>query len=158
MSLSHISEERESSVSSGDDWVQQLRADLEQVLDKIKSTGTFASTGEIPNFVLPEIHIPGVGQVDCPLSEASAQAVIAACHQAPFGLGEKTIIDKTVRNTWELNPDKFEIRSPQWQQQLNRIVKQVTTDLGIPSTYQVEAQLYKMLLYEKGAKFKGHTE
>jgi hypothetical protein len=33
--------------------------------------------------------------------------LISQCQQAPFGRGEKTVLDTEVRRVWELNPDQY---------------------------------------------------
>jgi hypothetical protein len=66
---------------------------------------------------------------------------------------------KAMRNTWELNPEQFALRNPLWQQYLDGIVATVAESLGIENGAEtVQAELYKMLLYEKGAMFKAHKE
>lgn len=61
----------------------------------------------------PDIFVQDVGPIGLPLSESQAKALIAKAHQAPFGKGSSTIVDTSVRNTWEINPDQFQLRSPQ---------------------------------------------
>lgn len=41
--------------------------------------------------------------IGLPLSKVDAQKIIDASHQAPFGRGTETLVDKAVRNTWELS-------------------------------------------------------
>ena len=65
-------------------------------------------------------------------------------------------MDTTVRKTWELNVDQFELKNPAWQRMLDEIVGKVKTRLGVCS--EIEAMPYKMLLYEEGAMFKPHKE
>lgn len=61
-----------------------------------------------------------------------------------------------MRKTWELNHDQFSL-SPEWQGYVNTITKRACYELGV-SGDAVTAELYKMLLYEKGAMFKPHTD
>lgn len=46
--------------------------------------------------------------------------------------------------------------SPQWESTISAACKLVAQQLGI--TAPVRAELYKVLIYEKGAMFKPHTE
>ena len=85
-----------------------------------------------------------------------AQKIIQAAHQAPFGRGEETIVDTSIRNTSELDPTKFTL-SPGWTDYIRRLKVQVCEDLGVPNV-EVRADLYKMLLYETGAMFKPHAD
>lgn len=73
---------------------------------------------------------------------------------------EETIIDTSVRKTWELNSDQFELRNPQWTSYINDITARAISELGFISNNvdAVQAELYKLLIYEKGAMFKLHKE
>lgn len=62
----------------------------------------------------------------------------------------------SVRNTWELNPDQFELRNPEWNDYVKGIVQCVGDELGVNAPFS--AQLYKTLLYSKDAMLKSHTE
>ncbi|EON69319.1 hypothetical protein W97_08579 [Coniosporium apollinis CBS 100218] len=143
--------------SSGD-----LKMDILDCLDAVQCVGSFATLGKLDGIVEPDIYInlsAGATHVHVPLLEEHAKAIIAVSHQAPFGKGTETIIDASVRKTWELNHNQFELRNPEWQQYVAQIAKKVAAELGISrGTGTFQAQLYKMLLYEKGAMFKAHTD
>lgn len=133
-----------------------------ECLDSLQSVGSFATFGKLDSIVEPDVYInvpAGATRIHVPLSEEHAKAIITVSHQAPFGKGTETIVDTSVRKTWELNHDQFELRNPEWQQYMAQITKKVADELGIfRVTGTFQAQLYKMLLYEKGAMFKAHTE
>ena len=65
-----------------------------------------------------------------------------------------------MRRTWELNNDQFHLENPSWKEQFDGIVANALEELGLndDEVCETEAQLYKMLLYEKGAMFKAHKE
>ncbi len=46
---------------------------------------------------------------------SDAEAVKSRCAQAPFGKGERTVVDKTVRDTWEIDASKVRTASVLWQ-------------------------------------------
>jgi hypothetical protein len=133
-----------------------IKSQLFHCLSEVYCAGSFATFATCPNAANPGIMIAGIGRVGLPLSERDAQAIIKISHQAPFGKGSNTIVDTAVRNTRELNLDQFKLENPSWQQTLQGIVTEVKEKLGICS--EVEAVLYKMLLYEEGAMFKPHKE
>ena len=140
-----------------------VREDLLTSLNGIEHDGTFFSyalLGDVFKTIDPLIQVEGVGPIALPLREEQAQAIATASHQAPFGKGTETVVDTSIRNTWELNPERFSITNPKWEQEfLPRIISKVVKDLGITyGPHHVSAQLYKMLLYEKGALFKEHQE
>ncbi|RYP90606.1 hypothetical protein DL770_003273 [Monosporascus sp. CRB-9-2] len=131
-----------------------LRRRLRNGLDSITTKADFVTL--LADKADPDIFVEGVGPISLPLSEVQAKKLITKSHQAPFGKGSETIVDTSVRNTWEINPEQFQIRSPQWKGFLDNVLRKVARGLGISSP--ISAELYKMLLYEKGAMFKAHTE
>ncbi|KAK5149252.1 hypothetical protein LTR04_007275 [Oleoguttula sp. CCFEE 6159] len=107
--------------------------------------------------VQPGLYIEGIGIVGLPLGERDAKAIIQASHQAPFGKGNETLVDVTVRKTWELNADQFQLRNPAWSKFLQKILDNTAEALGVHVS-GLRAELYKLLLYEEGAMFKLHQE
>ncbi|KAJ3458590.1 hypothetical protein MRS44_012699 [Fusarium solani] len=132
-----------------------LKDELLQAIENIQVDGTFASSSAV-NRLSAGVFVHGVGDIATPLSEFQACQMIAKAHQAPYGKGSDTIVDTSVRNTWELDPSQFELRDPTWTAQVQVLCKQVAKTLGINGT--IKAELYKMLIYEKGAMFKAHTD
>lgn len=51
----------------------------------------------------PSLKIQGLGTIGIPLSTHDAEAIKSKAQQAPFGMGEKTVIDTNVRDTWEID-------------------------------------------------------
>ncbi|PYH44662.1 2OG-Fe(II) oxygenase [Aspergillus saccharolyticus JOP 1030-1] len=141
--------------SSGESIMSDLPSEMLAALDGIETTAAFSSFGKFP-VVDPGIHVADIGHIYLPLNRSQAQQLITKAHQAPYGKGSETLVDTSVRNTWELNSDQFELRRPDWNAHLREIAARVARDLGIESRISVE--LYKMLLYEKGAMFKPHTD
>lgn len=80
------------------------------------------------------------------------------CHHAPFGKGSRTIVDESVRKTWELNADQFDLLSPSWPSVVNRVTKEVAQELGCSPKTSIKANIYKMLLYVEGAMLKPHKD
>jgi hypothetical protein len=136
-----------------------LRAELEECLSDIQSSGSFAVFGRLKNPPNPGLYLKKGGPISLPLSDRDAEVIIAASHAAPFGKGEETIVDTSVRKTWEISPTDFEIRNKSWEQFLGSVVAMASTGLGIHAAGMgISAELYKMLLYDKGAMFKSHQE
>jgi hypothetical protein len=141
------------------DELQGLGERLEECLDGIQSTGSFALFGKLQNPPNPGLYLVNGGPIGLPLSDHDAQVIIAASHAAPFGKGHETIVDTSVRKTWEISPGDFEIKNPAWPSFLRDIVKKVSAGLGVdPAGKGVSAELYKLLLYDEGAMFKPHQE
>jgi len=145
---------------SSHDYILNLKEGLSDALDSIQSSGKFAAFEQLGSFVDPEIFVPGIGCIRLPLQEQTARSLIQTCHQAPFGKGDQTIIDISVRNTWELDANQFELRNPAWTKYIKQITRSALKELGFDEEdmFGIRAELYKLLLYEKGAMFKPHKE
>jgi hypothetical protein len=79
---------------------------LVRALKAIDRPGTFCTSGGGPS-PLPGLEVAGVGPVGLPLTSAQVPELIKRCRQAPYGKGEKTIVDTSVRRVWQLEPDRF---------------------------------------------------
>lgn len=58
------------------------------------------------------MELTDVGTVSLPLEEAGAERVKSKCTQAPFGKGERTVVDRDVRDTWEMDANAVSRTSP----------------------------------------------
>ncbi|EFY95707.1 2OG-Fe(II) oxygenase superfamily protein [Metarhizium robertsii ARSEF 23] len=133
-----------------------LMDDLLSALSSIKTPGSFASFGVLPQPPPAGLFVDNVGDITMPLSEVQARQLIAKARQAPYGKGSATIVDTAVRKTWELDSGQFRFQSPHWPGFMRHLCAQVALNLGINAP--IAAQIYKMLIYEKGAMFKAHTD
>ncbi|KAK1829087.1 hypothetical protein QBC39DRAFT_311798, partial [Podospora conica] len=123
------------------------------LLESITSLGSFAALAKIN--VHPHIAIDG-RSITAPLQPQQALEMISLARQAPFGRGTETIVDRSIRNTWELDPTQYQITDPAWERAVRRACRFVAKELGI--TAPITAEPYKMLIYEEGALFKAHTD
>ena len=96
----------------------------------------------------PCLEVDGVGPVELPLKPKVVKQLIKVCKVAPYGKGTKTVVNKKVRNSYELSPSKFHL-SDVWTQSIEEATRQVATQLGLPED-QLQAKPYKLLLYERG--------
>ena len=156
-SSSSSSEEDESSENDHD--VDNPRDEIVRILQGVYSPGSFATSGSCwAKFVMLGIEVDGIGLVGLPLSDAQAKILAARCEQAPFGRGSKTIVDTCVRNTYQLAPEQFKITNPHWESEISSLLSNVRQDLGVQSHLKVEAQRYKLLLYEERSFFAMHRD
>ncbi|KAE9962857.1 hypothetical protein BLS_009949 [Venturia inaequalis] len=133
-----------------------FRSSLRECLGKVTSAGSFSTYHHSPSFPNPGLYIKGFGLVALPLREDDAKAIANLSTLAPFGMKEKTIVDTTVRNTWELNASEFGFQNPAWNPFFTDLVRQAMVGLGVESAVRPES--YKLLLYEEGAFFKAHKD
>ncbi|KAH8668890.1 hypothetical protein BX600DRAFT_435403 [Xylariales sp. PMI_506] len=132
----------------------QWKRRFTDILDSIETFGTFATSVRVPSFPIPGLKIAG-NQINLPLLPRDAEAIKSVCSQAPFGRGAETVVDTTVRNTWELAADQFEYTNPNWTGYLTALADEVAGGLGLR---HVRPHVHKLLLYEKGSFFKPHKD
>lgn len=107
-------------------------------------------------YINPGLKIKGVGSIGLPLTDGVAHAVAGVCKQSPFGKGDVTLVDESVRKTWELDTTEFSCCNPSWSQYIKTLAEQVMQNLGVEAPGRAEA--YKLLLYEEGAFFRAHRD
>ncbi|KAJ3510104.1 hypothetical protein NLJ89_g4866 [Agrocybe chaxingu] len=151
-------EEEEDELSDGDD----LRDDLEEALDdsNFSFQGSFYHASVLVNAPNPCLHISGLGLVGLPLSKRDAKALMSCATMAAFGHGERTVVDKEVRDTWEIEPSRVMFVNQGWEQYINGVVcHEVCKSLGVTIwNTPPRMELYKLLLYEKGSHFLPHQD
>jgi len=106
-----------------------LKQQILELLAQVKGSGTFLSTGSQP-FVFPGIQVTGVPEISFPVTTSQVKALIARSHKAPFGKGSKTVVDPTVRSTWDIDAGEISFHNKVWQTLLDNIISQVQVDLG----------------------------
>ena len=128
---------------------------LEELLESLGDSISFAASGSLTP-VMPGLELKGIGSIGTPVSAADAKRLVAKASLAPYGRGEETIVDPNVRRVWQLEPSQFVLRNTEWNAHLAAIVDAVKAEFGIRQ--KVNAQLYKLLVYEKGSFFAPHRD
>lgn len=145
--------------SAGPDPQSIIKNNLSYRLDNVRYAGSFAAAHSSQWIIDPGIHVDQVGDISLPLTIGDAKALMTVGIQAPFGRGSDTVVDKSFRNTVELNPERFQLRNTAWPVALQEYIRRLGRELGFPdSPSGIKAELHKLLLYEEGAMFKAHTE
>jgi hypothetical protein len=134
---------------------QELRP-LEAVLAGVKQPGDFFVCGamEMP---MPWVEIEGAGTLSFPVPDAQIAAIVRRAERAPYGRGEETIVDTSVRNVWQIAPAKVKIEGKSWAANFETILSKVRTGLGCDDA-GVSAELYKLLVYDRGGFFLAHRD
>jgi len=136
--------------------MEQLKKEVVNCLNAVKGSGKFVSIDTV-KFVFPGLTVEGVGEIAYPINDAQAKELIQQAHKAPYGKGHETVLDDTVRSTWEIDADKLSFKGNQWEDVINKIIKKIKPELGLED-YTISAHLYKMLIYEKGDFFLMHKD
>jgi hypothetical protein len=121
--------------------------ELETLLSDLPQPGNFYAYGakEIP---MPKVEVDRVGIVSFPISVDQIKKIIEQATQAPYGRGAETILDTSVRKTWQLPPEQVHISGKSWSSHFKAIIADVKKQLGCHEV-SVEAELYKLLVYGK---------
>jgi predicted 2-oxoglutarate/Fe(II)-dependent dioxygenase YbiX len=124
-------------------------------LATVSRPGTFFVTGS-EQMLAPGLEVKGIGPIGLPLPALQAQQLIAVAERAPYGRGEQTVTDIAVRRTWQIGADRVRIRGRHWPAVLQAIVTRVAEGLGLDEP--IDAELYKMLIYDQGSFFVPHRD
>jgi hypothetical protein len=129
---------------------------LEALLAGVKRPGDFYVHGtlEVP---LPLVEVDGTGVLSFPLPDAQVRELIAQASLAPYGRGEETLLDTSVRKVWQIAPEKVRIGGKSWPQTFEDILSRVSAGLGCKRSV-VSAELYKLLVYDRGSFFVSHRD
>jgi len=128
---------------------------LANMIGEATRSARFCVSGGLP-VVDPELEVEGLGVVKLPLKPAAAKMLVARCQAAPYGKGTRTLVDTRVRKTFELDPKNFRLGHA-WTSAITQATRAVAGPLGLPAD-QLEAGLYKLLVYEKGGFFLPHCD
>jgi predicted 2-oxoglutarate/Fe(II)-dependent dioxygenase YbiX len=128
---------------------------LATILRAVRRPGDFYAFGTtvLPT---PSLEVEGVGPIALPLLPIQAKQLIAVAQRAPYGRGQDTVVDTQVRRTWQIGADRVRIGGKRWPSTLDDIVARAADGLGV--TDPVNAELYKLLIYDEGCFFVGHRD
>lgn len=130
--------------------------ELEEALEdrNFSYPGSFYHASLLPSAPNPYFAISGLGIVGLPLNDRDARRIISCATLAPFGKGERTLIDKDVRNTWELDSARISFANHKWAKYIkDEVCVEVCKSLGVDlGDNPPQLELYKLLLYEKGSQ------
>ena len=129
--------------------------ELAELLSTVQRPGDFFASGRL-ELLAPRLTVDGVGQIALPLLPVQAEQLIALAERAPYGRGAATIVDTNVRRTWQIGSDRVRIDGKRWRATLDRVVALAATGLGVDEP--VSAELYKLLIYDKGSFFVSHRD
>ena len=116
-----------------------------------------SASARLPADVL-ELSIDGIGRVPLPLRPAQARALKGVANPAHFGRGEETLLDPSVRDTWEIDPQSVTLGGARWDAALTEALEELGVQLGIPGSSRLRPELHSMLVYGKGQFFAPHQD
>jgi len=101
---------------------------LEKLLEKLRTSSQFYSTG-VRQLAMPTITIEGIGRLSFPILEVQTERLVAKAQRAPFGRGEKTVTDLSVRKVWQLPAEAVTVIGNAWKTTMDEILKTVRPPL-----------------------------
>jgi predicted 2-oxoglutarate/Fe(II)-dependent dioxygenase YbiX len=132
-----------------------ITQELAKILSQVDRPGDYFVSGRA-EFLAPRIEVEGVGPIALPLLPTQAKQLIKAATRAPFGRGTETVVDTNVRRTWQIEAGRVSIGGKHWPKTLDDIVTRAAEGLGVKGP--VTAELYKLLVYDKGSFFVSHRD
>ncbi len=130
---------------------------LAQLLVDAEPAGADSAMLLLPGDVL-SLEVADLGPVKTPIRAAQAKQLIAAARPAGYGRGEQTLSDASVRDTWEVTPDRVSLGGPCWQTHLDAALEYFCQELGLPAGARLTAELHSLLVYGKGQFFLPHQD
>ena len=135
--------------------MSSIATDLAHLLEGVLRSGDYCTSGDC-EILPPGLEVEGVGPIALPLLPGQAERLIAAADRAPYGRGGQTLVDMQVRRSWQIDADRVRFRGRRWSESLAGIVARVAEGLGVSDP--IEAELYKLLVYDEGAFFVPHRD
>ena len=130
--------------------------EFETLLRSIDRPGGFCTHGR--NYVpMPSLEVEGVGMLSFPVPASQVRALVAVAEPAPYGKGDRTLVDTSVRHCRQIGADHIRLGGVTWAATLQGILDAVAAGLGCPPG-RLQAQLYKLLIYETGGFFSAHRD
>ena len=129
---------------------------LSDLISLINRPGDYCVYGRF-HAPMPRIWNSTTGVLAFPLQLGQLQDLIALGERAPYGRGDETILDRSVRDCWQVSPDQISVGGEAWGETFNHILNRAAEGLGYPPE-AVNAELYKFLIYEEGGFFAPHRD
>jgi hypothetical protein len=130
-------------------------------LEALESDSSFCAEHIVPAGAL-RLTVKGAGPVTLPLKPATVQSLIDVAEPARFGWREKTLLDKRVRNCWEIPAGRLKVADRPWNATLKRALDEIAINLGLESARHkksaLKAHLHNLLIYGPGQFFAPHQD
>ena len=129
---------------------------LERAINAVERPGDYCTHGKV-ECAMPRLEVESVGTIAFPVQPAQIASLIEAADRAPYGRGSETVLDTSVRDCWQIDASKFTVGGGRWEESYGSILDNVAEGLGLPRDC-IEAQPYKLLVYERGGFFTPHRD
>lgn len=129
---------------------------IREVLASAGPPGTFATrhTARTSDILFDVVD---VGPVPLPLTQRTANQLFEVARPAHYGLRDKTLLDRRVRDTWEIAKRQIKL-DRHWQDAIEPKLERIARDLGLPAGAKLQAELHNLLVYGPGQFFAPHQD
>ncbi len=135
---------------------ERIEDAIEKLLQSVDRPGDFCVHGRLLA-PMPRLEVRGAGALAFPVPEAQIRALIRAAERAPYGKGTQTLVDRSVRDCWQIEPGRVRLAGAAWRKTFADILRSVAAGLGCAPD-RLDAQLHKLLIYERGGFFAPHHD
>ena len=132
--------------------IKKFLHELKQ-LAKAESIPCVGGRSDLPT--QPGLKVKG-RPVSLPVNQEELDWLCQQGQASPFGKGMDTILDTDIRRSIEFEAQDTEISNPHWESALEKLINSISAQMGID--FQVEAELFKLLVYREGGHFKFHQD
>lgn len=136
--------------------VKPARERIARLLLGDEAAGSFSVETSAPAAGVT-LSVDGIGQVHLPVGAAQERRLVSVAQPAMFGLGEETLVDQSVRDTWEIAGGRVTLGG-EWERVLEEALAEVHEGLGLPSRARLRAELHALLVYGPDQFFKPHQD
>lgn len=130
---------------------------LSKLLAGIGNAGSFATSRTVSTTDF-KLEVEGVGRITLPVSTATAKALCAIAEPSRHGYKELTLLDRRVRDSWEIPARKIVIDEVAWSRTLRPQLEIIRRALGMPDSCGLRASLHNLLIYGPGQFFAAHQD
>jgi 2-oxoglutarate-Fe(II)-dependent oxygenase superfamily protein len=135
--------------------------EITAALEALEEEGSFCAQQTASAGAL-RIEVKGVGPLKFPLEQAGVKCLIDVAQPAQFGWRDKTLLDKKVRNAWEIPASRLKVEKDRWNAVLRPALDELAIDLGLASAGRrravLKAHLHNLLIYQPGQFFTAHQD
>lgn len=131
--------------------------EIAHLLSGVRAQGTFAAQRTARADDL-HVEVKGLGRLRFPISRAQAQRLCAIARPARHGRGEETLLDRRVRDTWEVPRSRVKVDERRWDRTLRPTLRALGDDLGLGGGSRLKAELHGLLVYGPGQFFVRHQD
>jgi len=104
----------------------------------------------------PMVKVAG-HTLTCPPTPDDIEWLVGLAEPAPYGRGEVTLLDPTVRDALQVSADQVELAEPGWKRLRAGMLRAVATEMGLRDA-KLTLKPLKLLVYQPGGHFSMHAD